>query len=127
MGYYDEVEYEDVEKIEEAPMKVAIIGSTHFIEKMKEHKELLELWGYEVRLPVLDERPELDALGVTLENKENIKWADRVDILWDQRSTGTILDLGMTIMADKPIRIIYLESKTMKGLMEKWERVMRDK
>ena len=102
-------------------MKVAIIGSSQYQQKFLEHKEKLEKEGHEVRIPAFDSHPELDDLGVCKFNREAIRWADRVDIIWDQRSLGTVLDFGMTFMAEKPVVIIYMEKKTLRGVMEKYE------
>ena len=102
-------------------MKVAIISSHEYKEKVLAYgKELVSKYGYEVFFPAWDSHPELDELGICEHNKKNIKSADRIDIFWDQRSLGTVFDFGMTFMADKPIKIIYIESKTFKGVMEKY-------
>jgi len=102
-------------------MKVAIIGSAQYREKFAEHRLQLLEEGHTVWMPALDDHPDLDELGICEYNRKMIRWADRVDIIWDQRSVGTCFDFGMTFMADKPIHIVYLEPKTFKGVMEKYE------
>ena len=102
-------------------MKVAIIGSTQYLEKFLKHKEELEKEGHEVKIPAFDSHKDLDELGVCEYNRDMIKWADRIDVIWDQRSFGTCFDFGMVFMAEKPLHIVYLEPKTFKGVMEKYE------
>lgn len=102
-------------------MKIAIIGSTQYKEKFLEHKKKLEEKGHEVRIPAFDDHPNLDSLGVCKYNREIIRWAHRVDIIWDQRSFGTCFDFGMVFMAEKPIRIVYIEEKTFKKVMESYQ------
>ena len=107
---------------EEEKMRIAIIGTTAYQDKMQAHKEKMELQGHQVDIPAFDSHPELDAFGICKYNRGLIREADEVHIFWDQRSMGTVLDFGMAFMADKPIRIIYMESKTLRGVMEEYER-----
>ena len=102
-------------------MKIAIIGSTQYKQKFFDHAEKMITNGHEIRIPAFDDHPELDELGVCLYNREAIIWADRIDVIWDQRSIGTIFDFGMVFMANKPIKIVYLEQKTFRGVFEKYE------
>ena len=107
-------------------MKIAIIGTTSLFPKMVEHKKRMEAEGHEVRLPCFDlndlnENLIGEELEICLENKRNIKWADEVHIFWDQRSMGTIFDLGMCIALEKPLRAIYIEKKTFKNVIYQWE------
>lgn len=102
-------------------MRIAIIGSTQYLSRFMEHKASLEANGHEVHIPALDHCPALDELGVCFKNKEMIKWADEIHMIWDRRSTGTIFDFGMVFMAGKPLRIIYLEPKTFEDVMKKYE------
>jgi len=106
-------------------MKVVIIGSTQYVEKIKEHKKKLEKEDNDIRIPAFDDHEELDELGVCKYNRELIKWADEVHIIWDRRSMGTIFDFGMAFALEKPIKIIYLEPKTFEGVMKKYEKEKR--
>ena len=105
-------------------MKVTIIGSSQYREKFLDHKKELEKKGHKVTIPAFDDHPEFDELDVCMYNRDAIAWADRVDIIWDQRSLGTVFDFGMVFMAEKPIKIIYIEPKTFRGVMEKYEEMI---
>jgi len=102
-------------------MRITIIGSTGYAGKMETYKQVLESQGHTVSIPAFDSHPEMDELGVCEYNKSIIEQADEVHIFWDQRSVGTIFDFGMCFALNKPIRIIYLQTKTFSGLMEKYE------
>jgi hypothetical protein len=101
-------------------MKIVLIGSTQYQDKFLTTKARLESEGHKVRIPAFDSHPELDELGVCCNNRDLIEWSDQVRIIWDQRSTGTIFDFGMTFMARKPVVIEYMEAKTFRGVMEKY-------
>ena len=107
-------------------MKIAIIGTTSYINKMKDYKEMLEKQGHEARIPALDDRPELNEIGICEHNLENIKWADRVDVFWDKRSMGTIFDFGMTFALNKPFKRVFMEPKTFMAVMEQYENRFND-
>jgi hypothetical protein len=105
-------------------MKIAIIGSTQYRDKFITLKQILEIGGNEVRIPAFDDHPELDELGVCINNRNIIEWADKVYLIWDRRSVGTVFDFGMVFMARKPLEIYYLEPKTMEGVMTKYSEMM---
>ena len=101
-------------------MKIMLIGSSQYLERMQYYKMLVEVnLGNEVRLPALDGdfRTELEIMHGNL---DGIKWADEVHIFWDGRSTGFLLDFGMAVALEKPIRIIYLEQKSLRNLVEQY-------
>jgi nucleoside 2-deoxyribosyltransferase len=102
-------------------MKIAIIGSTQYGEKFKQLAEDLYLRGHIVKTPAFDHHPDLDELGVCEFNREMIEWADKVMMIWDRRSTGTIFDFGMVFALRKPFEIHYLEPKTFENVMRKYE------
>ncbi len=101
-------------------MKIFTIGTTAYKAKMELHKKELKLEGHEVVIPAFDDKP-LDEVGVCEYNLTAIKDADEIHIFWDQRSTGTIFDFGMCFALRKPIKIIYIQKKTFRNLMEKYE------
>lgn len=101
--------------------KILIIGSTQYLSRILIHRGTLIEQGHEVRIPAFDSHPTLDGLGACKSNREDVRWADEVHLIWDRRSTGTIFDFGMVFMAEKPLKIIYLEPKTFEGVMQKYE------
>jgi nucleoside 2-deoxyribosyltransferase len=101
-------------------MKITIIGSTQYKNMFLELKERLTNEGHEVKIPAFDDHKDLDELGVCEHNRDLIKWADEIHLIWDRRSTGTIFDFGMCFMAGKPLVIEYLEPKTFEGVMVKY-------
>ncbi len=104
-------------------MRIAILGTTGLKNKMLEYKHNLELNStYEVKLPAFDSHPEFDELQICEYNRAIIEWADRIDVFWDARSIGFTFDFGMIFMARKPVKIIYLEKKTLAGVLTKDER-----
>ena len=107
-------------------MIITIIGTTSYQDKMLKHKEKLESKGCTVLIPAFDSHPELDDLGVCEYNRSLIFKADEVHLFWDQRSSGTVFDFGMVFAMRKPFKIIYLEKKTFRGVMEKYESLFTD-
>jgi len=59
-------------------MKITIIGSTSYLNRMEKHKELLEERGHKVKMPAFDFHPEFDELELCQHNFELIEWADVV-------------------------------------------------
>lgn len=106
-------------------MKIAIIGSTQYKENMIDHMRMLESHGHDVFIPALDDHEDLDDLGVCEYNRWIIEQAEEVHMLWDQRSVGAVFDFGMVFALRKPFKIIYLEPKTLRGVMEKYEKACR--
>ena len=107
-------------------MRITIIGSTGLTPQMFEHKALLESKGHRVQMPIFDSQADTE-LGLMGENKIRIQWADQVHLLWDGRSTGTILDIGMVFALAKPLKIIYLESKTIAGVVKQYAEIWNEK
>lgn len=101
--------------------KIMIIGSTHYLDKIMEHKRGLEEQGFEVIIPAFDDHLDLDDLGVCEHNRDIMEEADEIHLIWDQRSMGTVLDFGMCFGMRKPFKAIYLEPKTLAGVMRKYE------
>ncbi len=105
-------------------MKILIIGSTQYRERYVACSDRLTAEGHEVKIPAFDDHPALDDLGVCEHNRSLIEWADRVHLIWDRRSTGTVLDFGMVFMARKSLVIEYLEPKTFENVMRKYSESM---
>jgi nucleoside 2-deoxyribosyltransferase len=106
-------------------MIITIIGSTHFQSKMWDHEHAMRHLGHSVYLPVFDNF-DGDELALCSRNRELIEAADEVHVFWDQRSTGTIFDFGMAFALRKPVKIIYMEEKTLRGVMEAYERTSNE-
>lgn len=102
-------------------MKIAIIGSTQYFTKFEEHRKYLLGEGHDVRTPAFDHHVSFDELQVCEYNRSIIEWADEVHIIWDNRSIGSVFDFGLVFMARKPIKLIYIEPKTIAGVMRKYE------
>jgi len=94
-------------------MKIAIIGSSHYYDQMIEHKSLLELDGHEVELPTLDHHDVSNELDLMERNRAMIIWCDEVHLMWNQRSWGTWGDFCMAFALHKPVKRVFLETKTM--------------
>jgi len=102
--------------------KVVIIGSTQYYDRIIKHKEKLESEGYDVLIPAFDDHPEFDELEVCEYNRGLIEKADEVHMIWDQRSMAAIFDFGMTFALRRKFKIIYLEPKTLIGVMKRYEK-----
>jgi nucleoside 2-deoxyribosyltransferase len=100
-------------------MKIAIIGTTAYQEKMKEHKEEMEKQGNTVKVPAFDNLSGTE-YQICDYNRRIIEWADEVHVLWDSRSIGTVFDLGMCFALQKKIVIVYLQSKTFRNFVEQY-------
>lgn len=102
-------------------MKITIIGTTSYQEKMEKHKRALERQQHEVALPAFDNFVGMNELQVCEYNRDKIEWADEVHIIWDARSMGTIFDFGMCFALRKKVKLIYLNSKTFPNLIRQYE------
>ncbi len=100
--------------------KIALIGSTHLRDKMKWHQHRLREKRDEAMLPSFDNDVEGEGLDLLRNNRWLIEWADEVHLFWDGRSIGTIFDFGMVFALRKPLKIIYMEKKSIKGQMEQY-------
>lgn len=101
-------------------MKIGIIGSTAYQDRMKKLQLYLMSEKHEVQMPAFDGHPEWDELEICENNRKMIEWAEVVYIIWDQRSMGTVFDFGMCFALRKPIVIQYLEPKTFAGVMRRY-------
>lgn len=63
--------------------------------------------GYNVHYPKNDTNQH-DSIGLNIcsQNKEAIRNADEIHIYYNPTSTGSVFDVGMAFMADKPVIII---------------------
>lgn len=98
--------------------RIAIIGSTGLQRRMSDHGSEEIAKGNTVLLPAFDDEPGLDAYGVAEYNRVMIEKADEVHLIWDGRSMGTVFDFGMVFAMRKPLRLVYVEEKSLRGVME---------
>lgn len=103
-------------------MKIMIIGSTSYQQRIQEHKEKLESAGHEVQLPVFD-TINGDEYNICFINRDFIVGADEVHVIWDARSIGTIFDLGVCFGLNKPIKLIYLNKKQFVNFVTLYDKV----
>ena len=98
--------------------KVFIIQSKGLTDKAKELAEQLQAEGCEVYVPVVRTKQDTDELSIATSNREAMRQADEVHVIWDGTSHGVIFDLGMAFAMEKPIKLEYVIPKSMKRLME---------
>ena len=102
-------------------MKIAIIGSTQYKDRIILHAEKMLSEGHEVLTPAFDDH-DTDALGIMTYNRTIIEWADEVHVIWDCRSVCTWGDFCMAFALRKPVKAIYLEPKLMKDVILEYEK-----
>ncbi|MCD6478122.1 MAG: hypothetical protein J7K87_03900 [Candidatus Aenigmarchaeota archaeon] len=100
-------------------MKIAIIGSSQYYEKMFAYAEMLKRKGHEVRLPVLDDG-DFDELHLMEQNRDSIEWAEEIHMFWDGRSQGTWGDFCMAFALRRPVKLVYLEQKSIRNIVVKY-------
>ena len=103
-------------------MRVLIIGSTQYRSKMKDHAKKLEAEGHAVSMPAFDDHSDFNELELCRYNLRRVKEADEIHIMWDQRSFGTMFDFGMAFALGKPIKVVFLETKTFANVLRMYER-----
>ena len=72
----------------------------------------LESEGNQVHYPARDTKQEDETGGwnICSDNKTAILWADEVHIFWDDKSTGSLFDLGVAFCAGKKLFVVNPES-----------------
>lgn len=105
-------------------MKIAIIGSTQYLDMMKEHQSDMVHVGHEAWLPFLDHHCET-ALDIMEANLKLIRWADEVHLFWDCRSPGAWGDFCMAFALGKVVRAMFLEGKSMRNVVEAYSSKVR--
>lgn len=67
----------------------------------------MEVKGYDIYWPARD-TDQVDPVGLRIctDNRRAIREADVVHVWWNPGSTGSLFDLGMAFMADKPIVLV---------------------
>lgn len=84
-------------------------------EKIIAYAEGLEREGHKVRCPIRDTNQD-DELGLRIveEHEDDIIWADRIEILWNKKSEGSLWDAAQARMArrfmpEKKIVVVNLD------------------
>lgn len=81
-------------------------------EKMEEYINQQEQLGNKVYYPARDTNQSDDTGGwrICIDNKCAIREADEVHIFWDDKSIGSIFDLGVAFAFDKKLIVVNPES-----------------
>jgi nucleoside 2-deoxyribosyltransferase len=87
----------------------------------------LEQEGWEVHWPPRDTDQEDDTgYRICEDNREAIRRADVVIVVWDGKSKGSLFDMGMAFAMEKPVRVVELppegEGRSFQTMMREWER-----
>ncbi len=99
--------------------KFFIIHSKGLTDKACALAEKLRGEGHEVYIPGTQTKQDTDELTICTANREAMRRADEVRVIWDGTSHGVIFDLGMAFAMEKPAKLEYVIPKSMKGLMER--------
>jgi nucleoside 2-deoxyribosyltransferase len=101
-------------------MKIFIIGSSQYKDKMLEYAHKMEAEGHRVFFPALDDSKFKSTLEILEANKKRMMNADEVHLFYDGRSNGTIFDFGMAFAMGKPLQIIYMNDKSIINGMKEY-------
>jgi hypothetical protein len=92
----------------------------------------LETEGWEVHWPPRDtEQNDETGWYICSENRDAIRRANVVFVIWDGKSQGCLFDMGMAFAMNKPIRILSMppedaEGKSFLKMPREWERRYND-
>lgn len=98
-------------------------------EMMIAHIEKLEKSGLKVYYPARDTN-QIDNIGfrICTDNKDAILNSKEIHIFWDKDSQGSLFDLGMAFMVDKPLfivnkdQLIPTEKKSFTNMILSWSK-----
>ena len=91
----------------------------------KEFVDTLEADGWIVHWPPRDTNQN-DPVGLAIchQNREAIAASDRVFVVWDGKSTGSLFDLGMAFALNKPLTVLEAppatDHKSFQNMMRAW-------
>ena len=97
---------------------IFVIHSKGLTDKAVELAEDLISKGHEVYVPGIRTPQDTDELTISITNRDAMRKADEVVIIWDGTSHGAIFDLGMAFAMGKKIKLHYYIKKSMGRLME---------
>lgn len=76
-------------------------------EEIEDYVAMLEKEGHKVHYPPRDvNQDDETGINIVMGHKQAMVHCDRVDIFWDKTSSGSHQDLGMAIMAEKPLYLV---------------------
>jgi nucleoside 2-deoxyribosyltransferase len=101
-------------------MKIFIIGSSQYHQKMIDYAHKMTKKGHEVLLPAIDDSLFKSTLEILEVNKRKMESADEVHMFYDGKSNGTIFDFGMAFAMGKPLFIIYMNDKSIVDGMKQY-------
>ena len=107
-------------------MKILIIGSTIYFNRMQSYARTLISQGHEPIMPAFDSE-ETSVLETLTRNRRWMEMADEVHLIYDGRSYGSIFDFGMCFAMRKPLKIIYISPKNIVVGMQEYEESWEDK
>jgi hypothetical protein len=100
-----------------------IIHSKGLTDRASALAEKLRADGHDVYVPGVQTNQDTDVLTISNANREAMRKADEVKIIWDGTSHGVIFDLGMAFAMEKKMELEYVIPKSMKDLMDRLSKV----
>jgi len=102
----------------------------HDIKETENIVESLESDGWNVYWPPRDtDQDDKHGFNICCENRQGIIHADKVFVIWDGKSTGSLFDLGMAFALHKPIEIIEIPEltphKSFQNMMSVWAGIIK--
>jgi len=94
-------------------------------ETTRGYVEKLEAEGWDVHWPPRDTDQD-DPIGLAIchRNRDAIRAADQVFVVWDGKSTGSLFDLGMAFALGKPLAVLDAppptDHKSFQNMMRAW-------
>ena len=101
-------------------MRIFIIGSSQYKDKMLDYAEQKEKEGHRVFFPALDDAKFKSTLEILETNRKRMQGADEVHLFYDGKSHGTIFDFGMAFAMGKPLFIVYMNDKSIVDGMKEY-------
>jgi hypothetical protein len=78
--------------------------------RLDDYVKLLEDHGVKVHYPPRDvNQDDSTGLRIMRAHREAMERSDEVHVFWSPNSEGSVCDLGMALMAEKPIRLVNKE------------------
>ena len=77
-------------------------------ERISNYKSIMASYGYDVHAPFFDtnQKDMFAGYAICRQNAEAIGKSKEVEILYDQKSNGSVFDLGVAYALHKPIRVL---------------------